>query len=70
MVSTNIVNPRSFIVRKSQYRKTLIKRGASIGANATVVCGVTIGEYAFIGVGSTAFDPVGCHTTSADRWHR
>lgn len=52
MVFTNVVNPRSFIVRKSEYRKTLIKRGASIGANATVVCGVTIGEYAFIGAGS------------------
>jgi UDP-2-acetamido-3-amino-2,3-dideoxy-glucuronate N-acetyltransferase len=52
MVFTNVMNPRSFVSRKHEYRKTLVKRGASIGANATVVCGTTIGEYAFVGAGS------------------
>jgi UDP-2-acetamido-3-amino-2,3-dideoxy-glucuronate N-acetyltransferase len=51
-VFTNVINPRAFIVRKSEYRKTLIKHGASIGANATIVCGITIGEYAMIGAGA------------------
>lgn len=51
-VFTNVINPRSFIERKREYKKTLIKRGASIGANATIICGVTIGEYAMIGAGS------------------
>jgi len=52
MVFTNVFNPRSFISRKKEFRKTLAKKGATIGANATVVCGNTIGEYAFIGAGS------------------
>ncbi len=52
MVFTNVVNPRSHIVRKHEYRGTLVKKGATIGANATVVCGNTIGEYAFIGAGA------------------
>jgi UDP-2-acetamido-3-amino-2,3-dideoxy-glucuronate N-acetyltransferase len=52
MVFTNVFNPRSEVVRKDEYRKTLVKTGASIGANATVVCGSTIGEYAFVGAGS------------------
>lgn len=52
MVFTNVYNPRSAIPRKDEYRNTLVKRGATIGANATIVCGVTIGEYAFIGAGS------------------
>jgi len=52
MVFTNVINPRSFIVRKHEYKRTLLKKGASIGANVTVVCGVTIGKYAFIGAGS------------------
>lgn len=52
MVFTNITNPRSAIVRKGQYAKTLVKRGASIGANATIVCGHDIGEFAFIGAGA------------------
>lgn len=52
MVFTNVYNPRSLISRKHEYRKTLIKKGATIGANATVVCGVTVGSYAFIGAGS------------------
>jgi len=52
MVFTNVINPRSFISRKEEFKKTLVKKGASIGANATVVCGVTIGEYAFVGAGA------------------
>lgn len=52
MVFTNVINPRSAVIRKDQYKKTLVKRGASIGANATIVCGVTIGEYAFVGAGA------------------
>jgi UDP-2-acetamido-3-amino-2,3-dideoxy-glucuronate N-acetyltransferase len=52
MVFTNVFNPRSFISRKKEFRKTLIKRGATIGANVTIVCGNTIGQYAFIGAGS------------------
>jgi UDP-2-acetamido-3-amino-2,3-dideoxy-glucuronate N-acetyltransferase len=51
-VFTNVLNPRSHVSRKSEYRKTLVRRGASIGANATVVCGVTLGEYCFIGAGA------------------
>ncbi len=52
MVFTNVVNPRSHVSRKHEYRTTHVKRGASIGANATIVCGVTLGEYAFIGAGA------------------
>ena len=52
MVFTNVLNPRSHVSRKSEYRRTLVKRGASIGANATIVCGVTLGEYAFVGAGA------------------
>jgi UDP-2-acetamido-3-amino-2,3-dideoxy-glucuronate N-acetyltransferase len=52
MVFTNVVNPRSHVSRKSEYRRTLVRRGASIGANATIVCGATLGEYAFVGAGS------------------
>ena len=51
-VLTNIINPRSQVVRKTLYEKTLIRRGATIGANATIVCGVTIGRYAFVGAGA------------------
>jgi len=51
-VFTNVINPRSFIERKDEYKQTLVKKGASIGANATVVCGCTIGKYALIGAGS------------------
>src|SRR5512134_366540 len=51
-VLTNVTNPRSQVVRRALYEKTLLRRGASIGANATVVCGVTIGRYAFVGAGS------------------
>ena len=52
MVLTNVMNPRSAVNRKSEYAKTLIRKGATIGANATIVCGNTIGKYAFIGAGS------------------
>ncbi|MEO6447334.1 MAG: acyltransferase [Gemmatimonadaceae bacterium] len=52
MVFTNVVNPRSHVSRKSEYRRTLVRRGASIGANATIVCGSTLGEYAFVGAGA------------------
>jgi UDP-2-acetamido-3-amino-2,3-dideoxy-glucuronate N-acetyltransferase len=51
-VFTNVLNPRSQIVRHSQYQRTLVRRGATIGANATIVCGATIGRYAFIGAGA------------------
>jgi UDP-2-acetamido-3-amino-2,3-dideoxy-glucuronate N-acetyltransferase len=51
-VFTNVVNPRSHVPRKNEYKRTLVKRGASIGANATVVCGVTLGRYCFIGAGA------------------
>ncbi len=52
MVFTNVINPRSAIIRKDEYQQTLVKKGASIGANATIVCGNTIGEYALIGAGA------------------
>ncbi len=52
MVFTNVYNPRSHVPRKDEYRDTLVKRGATLGANCTIVCGVTIGEYAFVGAGS------------------
>ena len=52
MVFTNVYNPRSAVVRKDEYRDTLVKRGATLGANCTIVCGVTIGEYAFVGAGA------------------
>ncbi len=52
MVFTNVINPRSAIARKEEYKKTIVKKGASIGANATIVCGNDIGEYAFIGAGA------------------
>ena len=52
MVFTNVINPRAFIQRKEEFRKTLLKKGCSVGANATIVCGVTIGEYALIGSGA------------------
>jgi UDP-2-acetamido-3-amino-2,3-dideoxy-glucuronate N-acetyltransferase len=52
MVFTNVYNPRSAVTRKDEYRDTLVKRGATLGANCTIVCGVIIGEYAFVGAGS------------------
>ncbi len=52
MVFTNVTNPRAFIIRREEFKKTLLKKGCSIGANATIVCGVRIGEYALIGSGT------------------
>jgi UDP-2-acetamido-3-amino-2,3-dideoxy-glucuronate N-acetyltransferase len=52
MVFTNVINPRAFIQKKAEFKKTLLKKGCSVGANATIVCGVTIGEYALIGSGA------------------
>lgn len=52
MVFTNVHNPRAAIVRKDEYRKTVVRRGATLGANCTIVCGSTIGEYAFVGAGA------------------
>lgn len=52
MVFTNVINPRSTVNRKEEFRETLVKKGASIGANATVVCGVTLGRYCFVGAGA------------------
>lgn len=52
MVFTNVMNPRSHVPRKNEYRATRVRRGSSIGANATIVCGVTLGEYSFIGAGA------------------
>jgi UDP-2-acetamido-3-amino-2,3-dideoxy-glucuronate N-acetyltransferase len=56
MVFTNVINPRSHILRRDQYQTTLVRRGASIGANATIVCGNEIGEFAFIGAGACWLD--------------
>jgi UDP-2-acetamido-3-amino-2,3-dideoxy-glucuronate N-acetyltransferase len=58
MVFTNITNPRSAVIRRDQYEKTTVKKGASIGANATIVCGHDIGEYAFIGAGAVVVHDV------------
>lgn len=52
MVFTNVYNPRALIERKAEYKETLVKKGATLGANCTIVCGVTVGEYAFIGAGA------------------
>jgi UDP-2-acetamido-3-amino-2,3-dideoxy-glucuronate N-acetyltransferase len=62
-VFTNVKRPRSFIhIDREEYEKTLVKKGATIGANATIVCGITIGEYAFIGAGSVVTSSVPAHT--------
>jgi UDP-2-acetamido-3-amino-2,3-dideoxy-glucuronate N-acetyltransferase len=61
MVFTNVINPRSAVVRKDQYKQTLVKKGASIGANATIVCGNEIGEYALIGAGTVVTKPVAAY---------
>ena len=58
MVFTNVMNPRSHVSRKNEYRRTLVRRGATIGANATIVCGTTLGEYAFIGAGAVVAQDV------------
>jgi UDP-2-acetamido-3-amino-2,3-dideoxy-glucuronate N-acetyltransferase len=56
MVFTNVYNPRSAIERKSEYRRTLVKKGATLGANSTIVCGTTVGEFAFVGAGAVGLD--------------
>ena len=61
MVFTNVLNPRSHVSRKHEYRRTLVRRGATIGANATVVCGATLGEYAFVGAGAVVTRDVPAH---------
>ena len=58
MVFTNVINPRSAVVRKNEYKPTILRRGASIGANATIICGNEIGEYAMIGAGAVITKPV------------
>lgn len=58
MVFTNVLNPRSFIERKSEFKKTLVRKGATIGANATIVCGNSIGRYALVGAGAVVTKPV------------
>lgn len=64
-VFTNVINPRSFITRKDEYKTTLIKKGASIGANATIICGNTIGQYALIGAGAVVTKDVPDYTILA-----
>jgi UDP-2-acetamido-3-amino-2,3-dideoxy-glucuronate N-acetyltransferase len=61
MVFTNVINPRAFIERKDEFRATLVKRGATIGANATIVCGNTIGEYAMVGAGAVVTKEIPAH---------
>jgi UDP-2-acetamido-3-amino-2,3-dideoxy-glucuronate N-acetyltransferase len=61
MVFTNVINPRSAVSRKDEYRRTLVQRGASIGANATVVCGATLGAYCFVGAGAVVTKNVPPH---------
>jgi UDP-2-acetamido-3-amino-2,3-dideoxy-glucuronate N-acetyltransferase len=61
MVFTNVYNPRSAVIRKAEYRKTLVKKGATLGANCTIICGVTIGEYAFVGAGAVVNKSLPAH---------
>lgn len=61
-VFTNVLNPRSFINRKDQFKKTIVKKGATIGANSTIICGVSIGEYALVGAGSVVTKSVEPYT--------
>lgn len=61
MVFTNVINPRAFISRKEEFKKTLLQKGCSIGANATIVCGVTIGRYALVGAGAVVNSDVKAH---------
>lgn len=61
MVFTNVLNPRAAVVKKDEYRRTLVRRGATIGANATIVCGVMLGEYAFIAAGAVVTQDVPAH---------
>jgi UDP-2-acetamido-3-amino-2,3-dideoxy-glucuronate N-acetyltransferase len=61
VVFTNVINPRSAVSRKNEFRQTIVKRGASIGANATIICGIEIGEYAFIGAGAVVTKSVAAY---------
>jgi len=61
VVFTNVINPRAFINRKSEFKPTVVKKGCSIGANATIICGITIGNYALVGAGSVVTKPVPNH---------
>lgn len=65
MVFTNVHNPRSAVVRRDEYRPTLVRRGATLGANCTVLCGVTIGEYAFVAAGAVVTRDVAAHALMA-----
>ncbi|HTR48135.1 MAG TPA: Gfo/Idh/MocA family oxidoreductase [Verrucomicrobiae bacterium] len=65
MVFTNVMTPRSHVNRKSEYRRTLIRKGASLGANSTIICGVTVGEYAFVGAGAVVTKDVPAHALVA-----
>lgn len=61
VVFTNVINPRSFIARKNEFKQTLLKKGCSLGANSTIVCGVSIGEYALVGAGSVVTKDIKPH---------
>lgn len=65
MVFTNVINPRSHVPRKTEYRRTLVRRGASVGANATIICGYTIGQYAFVAAGAVVTRDVPGHALVA-----
>ncbi len=65
MVFTNVMNPRAHVSRRDEYRQTLVRRGASIGANATIVCGATLGEYSFIGAGAVVTRDVASYALMA-----
>jgi UDP-2-acetamido-3-amino-2,3-dideoxy-glucuronate N-acetyltransferase len=65
MVFTNVINPRSHVSRKNEYKRTLVRRGATIGANATIVCGVTLDEYAFVGAGAVVTKDVPAYALMA-----
>ena len=58
MVFTNVINPRSAIARKAEFKRTVVRKGVTIGANATIICGIELGEYAFIGAGAVVTNPV------------
>ena len=62
MVFTNVVNPRAHVERKNDFKKTLVKKGATIGANATILCGIEIGEFAMIGAGAIVLSDVAAHS--------
>jgi UDP-2-acetamido-3-amino-2,3-dideoxy-glucuronate N-acetyltransferase len=67
MVFTNVINPRSAVIRKSEYMKTLVGKGATIGANATIICGNDLGRYCFVGAGAVVTRPVRPYSSSAFR---